>query len=100
MSDPKVIAIDDQEPFDLDSPEAIRQMNIRQARLGRLAQEIALAGLLELKVKLTRGEALNMSYEDAEKLRGAGVEMELAALGRRQRDAGDDAPIPPPGKPN
>jgi hypothetical protein len=83
---------------DFDSPAAIRAMRKRQVYFGRLAQEIALAALVELKAKLTAGEPLNLTYAEAETLRGAGVEIELAALRRRQRDDGD-APIPPR-KPN
>lgn len=82
-----------------DSPAAIRAMRQRHVRFGRLAQEIALAALLEMKAKLDSGEALNLTYEEAEKLRGAGLEIELAALGRRRRDAGD-ASVPLPKKPN
>jgi hypothetical protein len=75
---------DDKQPFDLDSPQAIREMNERQARLGRLAQEIALAGLAELRRKLQQGQPLNLSAGDAEDLLKVGLRMERAARGLRE----------------
>jgi hypothetical protein len=72
---------DDKQPFDLDSPEAIRAMNIRQAKLGALAQEIALAGLLEIKQKMATGVPLNMGANEAEKLLDVGLRLERAARG-------------------
>ena len=75
----------------IDDPSEIAEMRRRHARLGRLAQEIALAGLMELKAKLDRHEPLNMSVSDAEALRDVGLELERMALG--------DARVPPR-KPN
>lgn len=79
--------MDDKEPFDLDSPAAIRAMNIRQARLGALAQEVALAALTELQKKMERGEPLNLT---------AGEAMDLLAVGlRMERDAQPKEGQPP-----
>jgi len=91
----------DIDDIDVDSPEQRMAMRRRHASIGRLAQEIALAGLLELKAKLAAGQPLNLTYEEAGKLRGAGLEMEREALGRRQLEAGDaDDVTLDPRKPN
>jgi hypothetical protein len=72
---------DDKQPFDLDSPEAIRQMNIRQAKLGALAQQIAMAGLLELKRKMENQLPLNMTGAEARALLDSGLRLEGVARG-------------------
>lgn len=77
MSEPKVF--DDAQPFD--SPAAIRQMHIRHAELGRLAQRIAMAGLLELQRKLENQLPLNMTGAEARALLDVGLRMERAAHG-------------------
>jgi hypothetical protein len=95
MSEPK---FDDQ--FDLDSPRAIRAMNERQAKLGALAQEVALAGLLELKRKMERNEPLNLSADEAMDLLNVGLRMERAAHGLPE-SAEEQAPLEvDPKKPN
>jgi hypothetical protein len=88
----------------VDDPNEIAAMNQRQVKLGMLAQEIALAGLLELKKKLEQGQALNMSADAAEELLSTGLRMERAARGRKDPESPtpDDsgAAIPKVTKPN
>src|SRR5260370_12808759 len=67
------------ENYDFDSPQAIAAMNRRQAKLGMIAQEVALAGLLELKQKMERNEPLDLSADEARDLLAAGVRLERAA---------------------
>lgn len=73
--------LDDEFDLDLDSPSAIRAMNVRQARLGRLAQEIAMAGLLELKRKMENQLPLDMTGAEARALLDSGLRMERVACG-------------------
>jgi hypothetical protein len=73
MSEPKPVAVDD--------PNEIAKMNQRQARLGLLAQEVALAALLELKQKMATATPLNMSGDEARALLDAGMRLERAARG-------------------
>ena len=75
---------DDKQAFDLDSPQAIAAMNQRQVKLAMLAQEIAAAGLLELKQKMERNEPLNLSADEAQDLMNVGLRMERAARGQRE----------------
>jgi hypothetical protein len=95
---------DDKQPFDLDSPQAIREMNERQAKLGALAQEVARAALAELKRKMERNEPLNLSADEAKDLLTVGVRMERAALGLREpSDDPEGQPLLegyPPKRPN
>jgi hypothetical protein len=65
----------------VDDPNEIAAMNQRQVRLGMLAQEVALAGLLELKKKLEQGQPLNISAAAAEDLLDVGLRMERRARG-------------------
>jgi hypothetical protein len=91
--------LDDDKEFDLDSPQAIRAMNQRQAKLGALAQKIALAGLRELEKKMEQGQPLNMSAADAEDLLDVGLRLERTARGVPE----DADPLPeaePPKKVN
>lgn len=69
----------------VDDPAEIMDMRRRHVRLAMLAQEIALAALLEMKARLAAGQ-LNLTYEEAERLRGAGAKLEREALG------GDNSP--------
>jgi hypothetical protein len=92
---------DDKQPFDLDSPQAIRQMNERQAKLGALAQEVALAALLELRRKMENQLPLNMSGDEARALLAAGLKMERAARGVQEPPEEEQvAPEGSPKKPN
>jgi hypothetical protein len=68
---------DDPQPFD--SPQAIRAMNERQAKAAMLMQELALAGLAELRQKMQQGLPLNLSADDIRELLLGGVRLELAA---------------------
>jgi len=87
--------MDDDTTFD--SIIARREMRHRHAELGRRALAIADVALRELEAKVARGEAVNMTREEALRLRDAGAEMvERAAQG----EPDGDAPIPPTGKPN
>ncbi len=72
------------ENYDFDSPQAIAEMNRRQARLGLLAQEVALAALLELKQKLATATPLNLSGDEARSLLDAGMRLERAARGLQE----------------
>ncbi len=72
------------ENYDFDSPQAIAAMNRRQAKLGMIAQEVALAGLLELKQKMERNEPFDLSADEARDLLAAGVRLERAACGLRE----------------
>lgn len=77
-------------------------MRQRQAELGRLAQEIALAGLLELKGKLADG-SLTLTPRDAKALLDLGRELESAGrrgLARLRTEPESDGAKPPPKKPN
>ena len=86
---------DDKEPFDLDSPAAIRAMNIRQAKLGALAQEVALAALTELQKKMERNEPLNLSAGEALEMLNIGLKMERDA---QKSEEGQPLPKPEPQK--
>ena len=70
-------------------------MRRRHLKFGLLAQEIALAGLLELKAKKDQGLPLNMSEGDARQLLDLGQKLERSAMGEKEHDDGDDAPILP-----
>jgi hypothetical protein len=89
--------IDDNIDVEFDSPQARMEMRKRHLRFALLAQEIALAGLLELKAKLDQGLPLNMTEADAHNLLDLGQKLErrAALAGKREHDDGDDAPIPP-----
>ena len=89
------------ENYDFDSPQAIAEMNRRQARLGLLAQEVALAALVELKQKLATATPLNLSGDEARSLLDAGMRLERAARGLQEPEEGQ--PLLegyPPKKPN
>ena len=75
MPEPKVF--DDAQPFD--SPEAISAMHRRQAAVGKLAQEVALHGLRELKAKIEQNEPLDMTAGEALDLLTVGMRMEREA---------------------
>jgi hypothetical protein len=87
MSEPKPVAVDD--------PNEIAKMNQRQVKLGLLAQEVALAGLLELKQKMATATPLNMSGDEARALLDAGLRMERAARGVPEPEEGHPLPDPP-----
>jgi len=72
------------ENYDFDSPQAIAEMNRRQARLGLLAQEVALAALVELKQKLATATPLNLKGDEARSLLDAGMRLERAARGLQE----------------
>ena len=82
----------DKQPFDLDSPQAIREMNERQAKLGMLAQKVALAGLAELEQKLATGSPLNMTATEAEQLLDVGLRLERSSRGVPELE--EDHPLP------
>jgi hypothetical protein len=87
MSEPKAIAVDD--------PNEIAKMNQRQVKLGMLAQEVALAGLLELKQKMATATPLNMTADEAEKLLDVGLRLERTARGVPEPEEGHPLPDPP-----
>ena len=70
----------DDDLYAFDSITERRAMRLRQAELGRRMQLIAAAALEEWEKKLSRGAPLNMSREDAEKLRDAGAKLEREAM--------------------
>jgi hypothetical protein len=74
-----------------DSPPAIREMKQRHAALGRRTLAVVSAALAEWEQKIARGEALNLTPDDIEKLREIGAKMSHEA---------DGDPLPPPTKPN
>lgn len=57
----------------VDDPDEIAAMRRRHLQLGMLAQEIALAGLLELKAKAAAGE---LTAEECAELRDLELELE------------------------
>jgi hypothetical protein len=65
----------------VDDPNEIAKMNQRQVKLGMLAQEVALAGLLELKQKMATSTPLNLSGDEARRLLDVGLRLERAARG-------------------
>jgi hypothetical protein len=72
-----------------DNAAARREMRLRHARIGRLALDIAEAALLELKAKLESGQHLDMSIDDAIRLRDLGRGMlERSASGGKEPDGG------------
>src|ERR1035437_7181152 len=86
---------DDKQPFDLDSPQAIREMNERQCKLGMLMQSIGAHALAELQKKIEQGSPLNLTADQARDLVDAGRKMERAALGLREpSDNPEGQPLP------
>jgi hypothetical protein len=71
----------DDDISDVDSPEQRMQMRKRHAAIGLRMQAVALRALEELEQKVAAGKPLNMTAEDAEKLRDAGAKLEREALG-------------------
>jgi hypothetical protein len=92
MSEPK---IDDERPFDLDSPRAVREMNERHCKAAMLMQQLALAGLAELKKKMERNEPLNLSAAEALEMLNIGLKMERDA---QKSEEGQPLPKPEPQK--
>lgn len=80
------------ENYDFDSPQAIAEMNRRQAKLGMLAQEVALAGLLELKQKLATATPLNLTGAEARSLLDTGMRLERTARGLPEPEESKQAP--------
>lgn len=85
--------MDDDVAFD--NPATIREMRRRHAAIGRQALAVVSAALAEWEQKIARGEALNLTPDDIEKLREIGAKMAAEDSGHEA-----DAPPPPPHKPN
>lgn len=88
---------DDKRTPGLDDVESIIAMRRRHLELGLRMQRLACVGLAEWEAKIASGQKLEMSAADAKALLDAGMELERAALGKKESD---DAPEPKAKKPN
>jgi hypothetical protein len=69
----------DDDLFTFDSAIERREMRRRHASMGRRMQLVASYAVEELERKMAAGEPLNLSREEAEKLKAVGEELERKA---------------------